>query len=257
MFDGENNSIDLSTGANQRTIGGLAGGVGVLALLALALYTGIHAVNLALWNSAIDPSGGDLAAIMQIGGVVLVEVFAVTTAIMLLTNRLRASQKPAAMVIEFSWLAFAALNLIGSFAIERTAAAAPAFVNMWVTYGLPISALIIGAEFWLMLRLSPEHRRADDIAEIADQFEAAKHAARLEVLASPQMRSVIRQAAWQQTPAVIGRQMNLTEEQIANLVNQAPALLDLNGDKKQARQWRTVATKRGSEISTNGQPLGK
>lgn len=238
MFESENNHIDLSNGATQNTIGRLAYGIGILALLILAIYTGIHAVNLALWHSTISPSGGDLAAIMQIGGVVLVEIFAVTTAILLLTNRLRAAQKPAALVIEFSWLIFAGLNLVGSFAIDRSSAP-PAFVASWVTYGLPIAALIMGAEFWYMLRLAPDHRRADDIAEIADKFEAAKHKAQLELLASPQMLAVIRQATWQQLPGIVGRDMNLSDDQIESLIKQAPDLLDL---------------KNGRHVSVNGRP---
>ena len=44
------------------------------------------------------------------------------------------------------------------------------------------------------------------------------------------MRAVIRQMTWQQLPPIIGRQMNLSEQQIAALTGQAPQLLDLNGN---------------------------
>ena len=106
----------------------------------------------------------------------------------------------------------------------------PQFVTMWITYGLPVSALVMGALFYVMLRLDPDAARADDEAELQEKFARIKHNARLEVMASPQMKAVIRQMTWQQLPPVVGRQMNLTEAQIAALTRQAPQLLDLNGD---------------------------
>lgn len=162
---------------------------------------------------------------IRIGGVVLVELFAVVTAILLATHKLRAKQKPAAMAVELTWAAFAAINLISSFAIEH-GSDTPQFVGTWVRYGLPIAALVMGIEFYVMLRLNPDAARADDEAELQERFTRIKHNARLEVMASPQMRAVIRQMTWQQLPPVIGRQMNLSERQISALVGQAPELLD-------------------------------
>ena len=81
-----------------------------------------------------------------------------------------------------------------------------------------------------MLRLNPDAARADDEAELRERFARIKHGARLEVMASPQMKAVIRQMTWQQLPPVIGRQMNLSEAQIRALITQAPELLDLNGN---------------------------
>ena len=80
------------------------------------------------------------------------------------------------------------------------------------------------------MRLDPNAARADDVAELDEGFERVKHNAKIEVLASPQMRAVIRQMTWQQLPPIIGRQMNLSENQIAALTGQAPQLLDLNGN---------------------------
>lgn len=124
---------------------------------------------------------------------------------------------------------FAAVNLISSFAVEA-GGELPAFVSTWVTYGLPVAALVMGIEFYVMLRLNPDAARADDEAELQEQFTRIKHNARLEVMASPQMKAVIRQMTWQQLPPVVGRQMNLTDSQIAALTRQAPRLLDLNGN---------------------------
>lgn len=217
---------DLGAAANNSTLGSAARWIGFLAMIVLTIFTAVHAINLASWHWASMPEAGDIYAWIRIGGVILVEVFALVTGIMLLTHRIRARQAPLAMVIEIAWLAFAALNLISSFAVERTGQI-PMFVDSWVTYGLPISAIVMGALFWIMMRLDPDIRRASNEAEIREAFLATRHNARLEVLASPQMRQVIRQMTWQQLSPEIGRQLNLSEEQIKNLVEQAPDLLDM------------------------------
>lgn len=229
MINNTEEDFNLSGEASNGTMGTAASWVGWLLLLALAGVTAVHAITLVQARTHLSASGGDLFDIVRIGGVVLVELFAVVTAVMLATHKLRARQKPIALAVEVVWLVFAAVNLISSFAVEA-GGPLPAFVNSWITYGLPISALIMGALFYMMLRLNPDAGRADDEAELLERFAKIKHNARLEVMASPQMRAVIRQMTWQQLPPVVGRQMNLTESQIAALVRQAPQLLDLNGN---------------------------
>ena len=232
MFDEDlNDSYDMSATARGRTIGAAATWLGFLAMLVLTAFTAVHAINLAMWHGYATPESGDVFTWLQIGGVVLVEVFALITGVMFLTHALRAQQKPAGLAIEITWLVFAALNLVSSFAVESTGTI-PAFVGSWVTYGLPISALVMGALFWIMLRLDPEMQRADDESELTERFKKLKHAARLDVMGSPQMRSVVRQMTWQQLPPVIGRQMNLSESQIRALTEQAPDLLDLNQNEQ-------------------------
>lgn len=234
MNDSER-EFDLSGEASSGTLGTAAAWLGWALLLALAVVTAVHAVTLVQAHTHLSAAGGDVFNVVRVFGVVLVELFAVVTAVMLATHRLRAKQKPAAMALEITWAAFAAVNLISSFAVEAVASggqesALPAFVSTWVTYGLPVAALIMGIEFYVMLRLNPDAARADDEAELQERFTRIKHNARLEVMASPQMKAVIRQMTWQQLPPVIGRQMNLSERQIAALTGQAPQLLDLNGN---------------------------
>ena len=120
-------------------------------------------------------------------------------------------------------------DLVGSFAMKH-GGEMPGFVGYWVTYGLPIAGLVVGGLFYVVMRLDPDAARADDDAELGERFARVKHNARLEVMASPQMKAVIRQMMWQQLPPIIGRQMNLSEQQIAALTGQAPQLLDLNGN---------------------------
>jgi len=221
--------FNLSGEATRGTVGTAAAWLGWLLLFALAVTTAVHAVALVQATTHLTTAGGNIFNIVRVGGVVVVELFAVVTAVLLATHRLRARQKPAAMAVEAVWFIFAAVNLVSSFAVEA-GGAVPQFVTTWVQYGLPVSALVMGALFYLTLRLDPDATRADDEAETLEMFARVKHAARQEVLASPQMRAVIRQAEWQRLPAVVGRQMNLTDGQIAALVRQAPQLLDLNND---------------------------
>lgn len=228
MNDNEQ-EFDLSGEASSGTLGTAAAWLGWALLLGLAVVTAVHAVSVTMHYTHLSAGGGDAFAIIRIAGVVLAEMFAVVTAVLLATHKLRAKQKPAAMALELTWAMFAAVNLISSFAVEA-GGDLPAFVSTWVTYGLPIAALIMGIQFYIMLRLNPDAARADDEAELQERFTRIKHNARLEVMASPQMKAVIRQMTWQQLPPVVGRQMNLTEGQIAALTRQAPQLLDLNGN---------------------------
>lgn len=221
--------FNLSGEASRGTIGTAASWLGWLLLGALATVTAVHAITLVQAHTHVTMAGGNVFNIIRVGGVVLVELFAVVTAIMLATHKLRARQKPAAMAVEAVWFVFAAVNLVSSFAVEA-GGDLPQFVGGWVAYGLPVSALVMGGLFYMTLRLDPDATRADDEAETLEMFARVKHSARQEVLASPQMRAVIRQAEWQRLPAVVGRQLNLTDGQINALVRQAPQLLDLNGD---------------------------
>lgn len=228
--------FDLSREASTGTMAIAAAWLGWALLLGLAVVTAVHAVSVTQYYTGLSASGGDMFAIIRIAGVILAELFAIVTAVLLATHKLRARQKPAAMALELTWAMFAAVNMISSFAVEHgqsglPSAAMPAFVSTWVRYGLPIAALVMGIEFYVMLRLNPDAQRADDEAELQERFTHIKHNARLEVMASPQMKAVIRQMTWQQLPPIVGRQMNLTDAQIAALTRQAPQLLDLSGNR--------------------------
>ena len=229
MFDNNAEKVNLSGEATRSTMGRIAGFLGWLALLVLALATAGHAISITMTWANLNPAGGDVVALLALVGVGLVEVFAVLIAVMYATHTLRAKQKPVAMLVEATWFLFAAVNLISSFSMKH-GGEMPAFVGSWVTYGLPVAGLIVGGLFYVVMRLDPEAARADDVAELDEGFERVKHNAKIEVLASPQMRAVIRQMTWQQLPPIIGRQMNLSEQQIAALTGQAPQLLDLNGN---------------------------
>lgn len=228
MFNNEGPSdFKLGAEASTKTMGSIARWAGWILLLALAVVTAVHGVSIVMSHTQMETEGGNLFNIIRVGGVFLVELFAVTTAALLATHSLRAQQKLMAVAVEVTWFFFAAANLISSFAIEA-GGELPAFVNTWVVYGLPVSALVIGALFYLMLRLDPSAEMADEKAELEARFAKIQHDADLEVMTSPQMRAVIRQAQWLKLPAVIGHHMGLSDGQVAALSSQAPKLLDLN-----------------------------
>lgn len=220
--------FDLSSGASSKTIGRAGTFLGFLLLLLLAVVTAVHAINITSFNADTlpDADSGIFTAI-RITGVILVELFAVVTAVLVMSHKLRASQKPAAMVLEGTWVIFAAINLISSFSIE-SGSVLPGYVSAWVTYGLPVSMLVVGVEFYIILRLDPEAGRKDERAELVEKFEVVKHTSTLEVLLSPQMASVVKQMTWQKLPSIVGRQLGLSDNQVGHLLSQAPELLDLN-----------------------------
>lgn len=243
MFNSEK-EIDLSGEASRSTLGTAAAWLGWALLLALAVVTAVHAISITQNYTGLSATAGDAFAMIRIAGVVLAELFAVATAALLATNSLRAKQKPMAMAVEITWFAFAMFNLISSFAVEH-GGDMPQFVGSWVRYGLPVAALIIGVEFYVMLRLNPEAKRADDDAEMFETFARNLHRAKIEVLNSDQMRAVLRQAQWQKLPAVVGRQLGLSDAQIRSLENQAPQLLDLNRNGVPDIHESQPATRRG------------
>lgn len=228
MFN-QDQEIDLSGDASRSTMGTAASWIGWALLLGLAVVTGVHAISVTQAYTGLSATAGDAFAIIRIAGVVLAELFAIITATLLATHVLRAKQKPMAMAVEITWFVFATLNLISSFAVEH-GTDMPQFVGTWVRYGLPVAALIIGVEFYIMLRLNPNAKRADDDAEMLETFNRELHNAKLQVLASEQMKAVLRQAQWQKLPSIVGRQLGLSASQIKALESQAPALLDLNRD---------------------------
>lgn len=220
------NDFDLSADAKRSTIATGASWGAWIILFGLAVLTAIHAISITMAYTNYE--GGAFAGI-RVFGVILAEFFAVVTAILLATHVLRAKQKPLAIAVEVSWLIFAAMNLISSFAIEH-GGEIPNFVSVWVAYGLPVAALVIGALFYVTLRLDPDAGRADDNAELKEKFADSNHKATVEVLTSEQMKVVLRQMQWMRIPSVVGKQLGLTEAQIQALQRQAPALLDLNNN---------------------------
>jgi hypothetical protein len=257
MFN-DNDQFDLSGEATRSTLGSAASWLGWGLLLGLAIVTAVHAISITQHYTGLSANTGDAFAMIRIAGVVLAELFAVATAVLLATNTLRARQKPMAMAVEITWFLFAAMNLVSSFAVEH-GGEMPHFVGTWVRYGLPVAALIIGVQFYIMLRLNPDAKRQADLAELAEKFAYSQHKATVEVLNSEQMEAVLRQAAWQKLPRTVGQKLNLSDAQIRALELQAPALLDLNQngvpdihENQQTQQTAYAAGPNGHGPAVNG-----
>lgn len=210
-------------------------------MLLLVVSTAIHAVTLVMarTNTSLTSGAGSL---FQILGIVVVEGLALSTAIKFMTHRIRSEQKPAGIALELTWLGFAALNLISSFAVQANDTLALA--DVWVTYGLPISGLVVAAEYYMIHRLDPQAARKEHIAELLETIAETQHTAKTDVLESEAFKAAMFQAAWQTVPREVGRDMHLNEEQIQNIIAHAPKLLtasDTAGDTEPQQQATDTA----------------
>lgn len=219
--------FSLGTEAMTNTTGRGAGIFGLFALLCLVIYTASHAVNLVGHNANFDQSN-PLAPVLYFG-IAVVELMALVTAIQVMTHQFRAVQKIPVVVLELTWVIFAAINLIASFALDHNQILPP-LIQGWVNYGLPVSALIVGIEYYVILRMNPDARRIDENKEADEMFEQIEHDAEVEVLSSAQMAVVIRQMKWYTMPDIIGQRLNLTQEQINHVKRHAPELFDGDGN---------------------------
>lgn len=217
-------SNNLSAETSRTTWQNLARGLGLLALGLLVLSTAGHAILITLGYANLTWATNPVGVVFSVAGVSLVEVFAALTAVRFLTHSVRAKQKPVGIIIEALWILFAAMNLTSSFAIMH-GEGVPAFVSTWVSLGLPITGLVVGVLYYVMERFDPQAQRQSDDLEVQELLLTHRHDAKIEVLNSPQMQLVIRQATWLGLPEELGRQMGLSEHQIQSLRAMAPDLL--------------------------------
>ena len=243
------NFEDLEVGSESgRSLGRIFSFLGWLLLGGLMLVTAVHAVNIVTAMS-VDV-GSDSFYWVRVGAVALAELFAIVTAVLLATHRVRAAQRPAALTVEAFWFVFACMNLVASFALE-SGREWPGLIQLWVAYGLPVAALMIGVAFYVMYRLDPSAVRAEEMAEFRENVRQQYHKSAVEVLTSAQMRSALRQMQWLELPERFGRDLGLSDDQIAAVTGDAPELYRRNGDA--APELFQLAE---SEASSNGRTGG-
>ena len=218
--------VNLAGVVERNVVGGFAGWLGWAVMLAVLVYTASHAINLVGHNARFE--GTALAPILYFG-VAVVELLALVTAVQVMTHQLRAKQKPMAAALEITWVVFAAVNLIASFAVVHDEAL-PTLIGYWVTYGLPVSALVVGVEFYMIMRLNPAAARIDDERELDEMVIQIEHDAELDVMASDQMMVVIRQMKWLTMPEKVGQKLGMNREQIDYVKRFAPELFDGDGN---------------------------
>jgi len=186
------NYFQLSEAESGNSIRMLVRIGGWIALLFLVISTGVHAVSLVI--SQVGMQSG-VMFLIRIVSPVLMEIIAAVVAVGFASHAWRGPQKPVGLVVELLWLAFAGLNLLTSFTLESGGAVVGLLAG-WLHYGLPLSALLVGALFYAVYRLDPEHRRQTELQATGEVHRMAEFAARREVLTSPQMAAILRQRGW-------------------------------------------------------------
>ncbi len=223
MFDNFSGRIgELVQFERRRAMTALTMAAGWVALLTLAGVTGVHAVSVVLEHQTAA-AGGWLAAI-RIAAPLLVEVVAVIVAAGFALHMWRGGQRIAGIAIELLWLVFASLNMLAAFTLDGGAALPPA-LDAWVGYGLPLSALLTGAGFYVLLRLDPDAARAIEQAAAYERTAAEAFEAKMSVLMSAEMANVTRQRAWLDTVNHL-RGAGYTDAQIEYMLRATPALRD-------------------------------
>jgi hypothetical protein len=103
------------------------------------------------------------------------------------------------------------------------ATALPAFLDGWLHYGLPLSALVTGSLFYVVLRTDPNHRREQENMAAEENEEMVVFQTRQEVLNSLAMASVRTQQVWLTVVDDL-RKRGFTEQQIAYMTAHVPEL---------------------------------
>lgn len=213
--------------------------MGWIALIALVISTGVHAVSLVVEQIGFH---NNVMSFIRVLSPVLVEVIAAVVAVGFASHAWKAKQKPIGVGIELLWLGFAGLNLITSFTLE-SGGPLPSTLDYWLRYGLPLSALVTGAMFYLLLRLDPEHQRAEARQIAQTNHEDTAFKMELEVLGSQQMNYVLQQRGWLRVIEGLERE-GYTDEQIAFMIQDVPNLQIRNLPKPP-----TLATRTNRELT--------
>lgn len=205
-----------------------------LLLIIVVIVTGAHGIMVVMHttNDAYSVGGGLTAAflnVVRISFPVTVELAAVVAALGFISSSWRKSQKWVAGGIEITWLIFAAANMIVMFRIER-GIPLEAWQENWISYGLPLSALIAGSLTYLLKRADPDHKRADEAASAAEKKTMLIFSAQRDVALSDESRAIEKQRAWVDYVRAL-KTRGYTDTQIRFMMQGVPELsLDADGD---------------------------
>ena len=202
---------------------------GVLA--AVILITGAHAVMLVLSQAATytvvaqDGAISSVLTIIRVAFPLMVEVAAIVAGVGFISSRWRGSQKGIGLAIEGVWFLFAAANMITFFAVER-GQALQGWQSAWIQYGLPLSALIAGVLTYSLLRVDPDHKRANEEALAAETQRANKFNATNAVKTSAAMALIERRREWRDQINRLAAE-GYTEDEIQFMTAYIPELQDM------------------------------
>lgn len=169
-------------------------------LAAVVVITGAHAVLLVINTTAEYVAEGSglfvtLLNTIRVAFPLIVEVAAVAVGLGFIRSRWRAGQRGIGTALEIAWFLFAAANMITFFALER-GDTLQGWQSAWVQYGLPLSALIIAAMTYLILKADPAHLRANEEALAQEKQRTAEFNTRQAVKTSDAMMTVIERRVW-------------------------------------------------------------
>ena len=205
-------------------------------LAAVVLITGAHAVLLVINTTASFTTEAETTglfyAILNVIRVmfpVIVEIAAVGVGLGFIRSKWRAGQRTFGKVLELAWFLFAAANMVTFFALERGQELV-GWQSGWVQYGLPLSALIVAALTYSLLKADPAHKRTNEEALAAEKLRTAEFNARNAVKMSDAMMTIHERRVWREEVDALAAQ-GYTPDEIAFMTAHIPDLADLAAAK--------------------------
>ena len=171
-----------------------------LLLAIVVIVTAAHGIMVVMYSTSDSYTAGTgltgvFLNMVRISFPVTVELAAVVAGLGFISSSWRKSQKWVAFGIEITWLVFAAANMITMFRIER-GLPLESWQQNWISYGLPLSALIAGSLVYMLKRTDPDHKRKDEATAARESEKMMKFAVHRDVALSPQKRAIEKQKAW-------------------------------------------------------------
>jgi hypothetical protein len=203
-------------------------------LTIVIIITAAHGIMVVLHSTSAEYSAGSgltgmLLNMVRISFPVTVELAAIVAGLGFISSSWRKGQKWIALGIEVTWLVFAAANMITMFNVER-GLPLQSWQENWISYGLPLSALIAGSLTYMLKRADPDHKRQDEAAAAVESDKMLKFSARRDVALSPQKRAIEKQKAWVDYINTLKTQ-GYTQAQIRFMMQAVPQLMfDNDGD---------------------------
>lgn len=232
MFDNENSeNFRLTDSESKKAVRDLTITALYLLLATIVLITAGHGIML-VWvtSEALEIGGltGTILNVIRVAFPIVTEWGAVVAGLGFINARWRKGQKTVALMIEIVWVLFAAANMITVFAIERNAPL-QGWQNSWISYGLPMSALVQAILVYALKRTDPDNKRLNEEAAALETIEMNRFSARRDVALSSQMKAIEKQRQWLEFVRTL-RTKGYTEAQIRFILADTPQLL-LDGDK--------------------------
>ena len=162
------------------------------ALFALILITAVHAVSIVIRHHG---SGTGILYAMRVAAPIMTEVFTALVTLGFALHLWRGVQKWLGLGVEIIWILFASLNLVSDFTMEGGGVVGGA-LGYWVSYGLPVSAVVTGVLFYFTLKSSPENKRTDAEKAAASKRAEDDFTARQGVYNSPEFATIQARRAW-------------------------------------------------------------